>query len=209
MVLISREYIFDIVLLGEKMKKNLVQYIKEIRDKMENLEESQKSYTDEKTLIAFRGEPRDFGKTKLMPSIFREPDMINKESYIFELMSDYNVLDSKKTRIIDKAIESQHYVAISRMLDITFSILPALYFACSNPNELDKDGRVYVFCFPEHYSPHSAYLEAFYNNLMNDKDNITYSKNFKVITHSYSNDRIQAQSGGFIFFPGKEYIPIN
>ena len=162
------------------MKKNLVQYIKEIRDKMENLEESQKSYTDEKTLIAFRGEPRDFGKTKLMPSIFREPDMINKESYIFELMSDYNVLDSKKTRIIDKAIESQHYVAISRMLDITFSILPALYFACSNPNELDKDGRVYVFCFPEHYSPHSAYLEAFYNNLMNDKDNITYSKNFKV-----------------------------
>ena len=49
MVLISREYIFDIVLLGEKMKKNLVQYIKEIRDKMENLEESQKSYTDEKT----------------------------------------------------------------------------------------------------------------------------------------------------------------
>lgn len=163
------------------MKKNLVQYIKEIRDKMENLEESQKSYTDEKTLIAFRGEPRDFGKTKLMPSIFREPDMINKESYIFELMSDYNVLDSKKTRIIDKAIESQHYVAISRMLDITFSILPALYFACSNPNELDKDGRVYVFCFPEHYSPHSAYLEAFYNNLMNDKDNITYSKNFKVI----------------------------
>lgn len=38
------------------MKKNLVQYIKEIRDKMENLEESQKSYTDEKTLIAFRGE---------------------------------------------------------------------------------------------------------------------------------------------------------
>lgn len=39
------------------MKKNLVQYIKEIRDKMENLEESQKSYTDEKTLIAFRGEP--------------------------------------------------------------------------------------------------------------------------------------------------------
>lgn len=209
MVLISREYIFDIVLLGEKMKKNLVQYIKEIRDKMENLEESQKSYTDEKTLIAFRGEPRDFGKTKLMPSIFREPDMINKESYIFELMSDYNVLDLKKTRIIDKAIESQHYVAISRMLDITFSILPALYFACSNPNELDKDGRVYVFCFPEHYSPHSAYLEAFYNNLMNDKDNITYSKNFKVITHSYSNDRIQAQSGGFIFFPGKEYIPIN
>ena len=26
----------------------------------------------------------------------------------------------RKTRIIDKAIESQHYVAISRMLDITF-----------------------------------------------------------------------------------------
>lgn len=48
MVLISREYIFDIVLLGEKMKKNLVQYIKEIRDKMENLEESQKAILTKK-----------------------------------------------------------------------------------------------------------------------------------------------------------------
>ena len=48
MVLISREYIFDIVLLGEKMKKNLVQYIKEIRDKMENLKKVKKAILTKK-----------------------------------------------------------------------------------------------------------------------------------------------------------------
>lgn len=191
------------------MGKKLFEYIQDIQKCVNNLEKLQRGYTNDDILVAFRGEPRDFGKTKLVPSLFRQPDMLEKEFYIFELMSDYGLLDVEKERWIDKAIESQHYVAISRMLDITFSILPAIYFACGDERDLSEDGILYVFCFPEHYSPHSAYLEAFYRNILEDKKNITYSKNFKVITHSYSNERIEAQSGGFIFFPGKDYIPIN
>lgn len=178
-------------------KKKIFKYIEKIQE------------TLEKILVAFRGEPRDYKKTKLMPSIFRSSETLNKESYLFELMSDYGMLEFDKNRSIDKAIESQHYLAISRMLDITFSILPALYFACSNEEDMSEDGVLYVFCFPEHYSPHSAYLEDIYNNVMENGENIAYAKNFKVITHSYSNERIRAQSGGFIFFPGNDYVPID
>lgn len=34
-------------------------------------------------------------------------------------------------------------------------------------------------------------------------------KNFRVMTHGQNNERIYAQSGGFIFFPGNMYSPIN
>lgn len=190
-------------------KKKIFKYIEKIQETLEKIENFQRKHTDEKILVAFRGEPRDYKKTKLMPSIFRSSETLNKESYLFELMSDYGMLEFDKNRSIDKAIESQHYLAISRMLDITFSILPALYFACSNEEDMSEDGVLYVFCFPEHYSPHSAYLEDIYNNVMENGENIAYAKNFKVITHSYSNERIRAQSGGFIFFPGNDYVPID
>ena len=140
-------------------KKKIFKYIEKIQETLEKIENFQRKHTDEKILVAFRGEPRDYKKTKLMPSIFRSSETLNKESYLFELMSDYGMLEFDKNRSIDKAIESQHYLAISRMLDITFSILPALYFACSNEEDMSEDGVLYVFCFPEHYSPHSAYLE--------------------------------------------------
>lgn len=191
------------------MSKKIFQYIQEIQECLEELEKQQKCSMDDDILVAFRGEPRDYGDTKLVPSLFRNPNIIPKEAHIFELISDYGILSTEKERLIDKAIESQHYVAISRMLDITFSILPALYFACGSGTDVKQNGKLFVFCFPERYSPHSAYLEAFYKNVLIDKTNITYSKNFKVITHSYSNERIQAQSGGFIFFPGEDYIPIS
>lgn len=161
---------------------------------------------DSKPLIAFRGEPKDFDKTKLMPSIFRNLKYVSKEKYLFELFCDYELIGYEK-RNIDKAIETQHYAAISRMLDITFNAAVALYFACSECT--DCDGFVYIFCFPEYYSPHSKYIEDFYTDVLNAKKIKTYFKNFKVFSHSYSNDRIKAQSGGFIFFPGETYSPIN
>nr|WP_305118459.1 hypothetical protein [Thomasclavelia cocleata] len=65
------------------------------------------------------------------------------------------------------------------------------------------------FCFPEYYSPHSNYIEDFYTDILSSKKIKTYFKNFKVFSHSYSNERIKAQSGGFIFFPGETYSKIN
>ncbi|MBD5462595.1 MAG: FRG domain-containing protein [Lachnospiraceae bacterium] len=184
----------------------LIGYLKKITEKVKSLCDRHERYSDSHHLLAFRGESRDYGKTSLMPSLFREREYVLKEKYLFELLGDYGFLDSQISRNVDRAIEAQHYIAISRMLDISFSVLPALYFACSSNNKLD--GRLYIFCFPEHYSPHSEYIEEFYSKVFKE-DNITYSSNFKVISHSFSNERIKAQVGGFIFFPGMEYKRIN
>lgn len=145
-----------------------------------------------------------------MPSIFRDATLVAKEKHLFELICDYELIDYRK-RNIDKAIETQHYVSISRMLDITFNSAVALYFAClyDHISDAKTDGYIYIFCFPEYYSPHSNYIEDFYDDVLNSKSTKSYFKNFKVFSHSYSNDRIKAQSGGFIFFPGEVFSPIN
>ena len=159
-------------------------------------------------LISYRGESRDFGKTKLQPSIFREPSSIKKELLLFELLVDYKMVDRKATNI-EKAIDSQHHAQISRMLDITFNSLYSLYFACYGDKAADEeDGVVYVFGFPSSYSPHSNYIEDYYDTILDGKIR-GYPKNFKVFTHCHYNERITAQNGGFIFFVGDEFHTVD
>ena len=192
--------------MGEKMTKYVVQYLEAVAEKVKQIEENNKKINNSNILLAYRGEPKDYGRTKLMPSLFRNPEYVAREKYLFELLGDYNVIGHEKNRYIEKAIDAQHYVSISRNLDIAFSVLPALYFACkSNENE---NGILYVFGFPKHFSPHSKYIEDVYKNILEDGISI-YDKNFRVMTHSRYNERIMAQSGGFIFFPGRKHCQIN
>jgi len=179
-------------------------YLNRIAHELEELKKNHDRHSNADLLIAYRGEPRCYGETQLMPSLFRNNDHVLKEMHLFELFCDYKMIESNASNI-EKAIEAQHYASISRMLDISFSALVALYFACSNG---DEDGYIFVFAFPEHYSPHSKYVEDFYTDMLEGK-HIAYSRNFKVFSHSYSNERIKAQKGGFIFFPGMDYYPIN
>ncbi len=191
--------------MEEKKSGYLPDYIAKIKEKVIELSLRHRTFLKTEPLIAFRGESNDYGETKLTPSLFRDSSYVAKESHLFELFCDYSIVDSKASNI-EKAIETQHYASISRMLDISFDLLVALYFACAHPEK--HDGYVYVFAFPEHYSPHSKYIEEFYTNVLEGK-HIAYSRNFKVFSHSFTNDRIKAQKGGFIFFPGKEFHPIN
>lgn len=191
--------------MGEGNNSCLVKYIETIRKTVTELSARHRLFLDTDPLIAFRGEPKDYAETRLTPSLFRKSSYVAKEAYLFELFCDYDIV-SRAASNIEKAIETQHYASISRMLDISFDVLVALYFACAHPGE--EDGFVFVFAFPEHYSPHSKYIEEFYTNVLDGK-HIAYSRNFKVFSHSRTNDRIMAQKGGFIFFPGKEFHPIN
>ncbi|MEG1060361.1 MAG: FRG domain-containing protein [Oscillospiraceae bacterium] len=182
----------------------IADYVEKIRNEIAILQAQHDKYFDTKLLFAYRGESRDYGATQLMPSLFRDSKQVHKEHHLFELLCDYNIVSSEASNV-EKAIEAQHYAAISRMLDISFNALVALYFACS---DIERSGYLFVFAFPEHYSPHSKYVEDFYTNMLSKK-HIPYSRNFKVFSHSFSNDRIKAQKGGFIFFPGTDFIPIN
>ncbi len=187
----------------QKIESNniLSYYINQIEEKIDILKSL---HSNEHTLLAYRGESKIYD-TSLCPSLFRFPEHIHKEIHFFELFHDYNLVHPNASNI-EKAIEVQHYAAFTRMLDITFDACIALYFSCRNNIELD--GQLFLFAFPEHYSPHSSYLDNFYNLLLEGK-HPAYSRNFKVFSHCYTNDRIKAQKGGFIFFPGKEFHAIS
>lgn len=131
--------------MGEKKSGCLPAYITQIKEKVAELSSRHRAFLKTEPLIAFRGESNDYGDTKLTPSLFRDSSYVAKESHLFELFCDYNIVDPKASNI-EKAIETQHYASISRMLDISFDVLVALYFACTHPDE--HDGYVYVFAFP-------------------------------------------------------------
>lgn len=189
---------------------SIFEYLSKIGTEIKKLEQKHYRHYNNKLLIAFRGESQDFGKTKLMPSMFRESEYIYKENYLFDLFCDLGLIDNDD-KWIDKATETQHYAALSRMLDITFDCLVALYFACCSDNEGNnaKDGYVYIFGFPEYLSPHSKFIEQLYESVLNPEKNIMFQKNFLVFSESHANERIKAQKGGFIFFPSQIFSPLN
>ena len=155
--------------------------LKCISDYVFQIEEITKKF-NKNNLICFRGEPEDYGSTKLMPSIFRLKNPSVAEKNIDFLMTDYSLVNDADSNI-NKAIKAQHYLAKSRLLDVSFDLLVALYFACSdvidyanknniNPYDYEalskiksdkiKDGFVYIFNFPKSYFPsHKKVKETF------------------------------------------------
>lgn len=191
---------------GNKNSKGTVmklqQIITEIYNKIEELKNDVKNINQEFT-YCFRGEAKDYGATKLMPTLFRENMAGDKlrDRELISLISDYKIADSSFSDSLSKAIEGQHFLAMSRLLDITFSMLPSIFFA--SLYEKNEDGIIYIFQFPKTYSPSSVYINNYYEKLINGEINPFY-QNFKVLSHTQSNERIKSQSGGFILFPGSE-----
>ena len=177
--------------------------IRDIYKEIDQLKSEAGSGTD--FTFCFRGEARDYKETKLMPTLFREsnPGEFLKDKELINLIMDYKIVDDENLSPLSMAREGQHFLALSRLLDVTFSILPSLFFACSSNSEEEKneDALIYIFRFPKTYSPSSAYINSYYKKLIN-REIIPYYQNFKVLSHTESNNRIKSQSGGFILFPG-------
>ena len=186
------------------MTHAIFEVLQKVSKKIEKLNSKFSRYQSNQ-VTAFRGESREWGNTSLTPSIFRMTINFNQENELFDLLEDFDIAKGRDLSNLDKAAEAQHYMAFSRLLDITFNVLPAIYFACEN--DFEHNARLYIFSFPEHYSPHSGYLREYFD-LVLDETKPTFYKNFKVITHSFSNERIKSQSGGFILFPSREYYAI-
>ena len=100
----------------------------------------------------FRGEHKDFGKTALLPNVFRLEEYKRYESDIlFELIANAPEVFSNKTTF-EQLVLAQHYGAPTRLLDISANPLIALFFACENysdKNSLDEDGIIYRFVVSE------------------------------------------------------------
>ncbi len=167
------------------------------------------------SVVVYRGEPDVYDKP-CRPNIFRR-DVLNNnrffEKNLFDAMRQ-NKLTGEK-RYLDNAIDAQHGEFPSRLLDVTYNCLIALYFAVTPyyhdaENSMDhRDGMVYLFFIDEIFSPSAANTNDNYNSIINRdqewyQNHILFWNNHKFIDHTKLNSRIIAQQGAFILFPGEE-----
>ena len=132
-----------------------------------------------------------------------------------------NMLTGEK-RYLDNAIAAQHGEFPSRLLDVSYlHTLQLVSRRDSVPLTLpdyeeettdfldDKDGMVYLFFIDEIFSPSAQNTNDNYNAIINRNvgwylDNALFWNNHKFIDHAKLNNRIIAQQGAFILFPGEE-----
>ena len=185
----------------------------------------------EQTKVYYRGQSDS--SWNITPGIFREIKQGTgkklDESRLLKQASLclWNEMNSFKT-YLEKLIYLQHYGLKTRLLDVTFNPLTALYFACieSKENEKNegKDGVVFCGYKKEHYDPITAEFIAEYlftrgQSGANFSDLEFFAKQQKAKVESFAetqfifapinNLRIEAQDGAFIMpslIKGNGYI---
>lgn len=170
------------------------------------------SSAGESGVSVYRGEPRRYPRP-CVPNIYR--DGLLKENRFFEKSLFDAMRQSRLTeesRYLDNAIDAQHGEFPSRLLDVTYNCLTALYFAVTpyyrKPEDAHdgEDGMVYVFHIDSMYSPSGENTNQCYDAIIHHDppwvDCPLFEKNHKFIDHVKRKDRIIAQQGAFILFQG-------
>ena len=90
---------------------------------------------------------------KLLPSIFRTTNGVEKEHLLFRDMVAHEPQSFSECKsALDYLVQMQHYGLPTRLLDLTMNPFVALYFACEQCEE--KEGMVYLFSIPENNVRH-------------------------------------------------------
>lgn len=181
-------------------------------EKISNLMKTQNS---EDHIFVYRGEPQKYDRP-CRPNIFRK-GVLDKnpffEKSLFDTMRQNRL--TGEIKYLDNAIDAQHGEFTSRLLDVTYNCLIALYFAVTpyyhKPEDAldDKDGMVYLFFVDEIFSSSAQNTNDCYEAIINRDqfwftDNIIFAKNHKFIDHTKLNNRIISQQGAFILFQGND-----
>lgn len=182
-------------------------YIAEIRKLVQQTGEDNPS-------VVFRGEPQVFPKP-CQPNLFRnglaEADAFFEKNLFDEMKANHL---TGATKYLEIAVDAQHGGFPSRLLDVSYNCLVALYFAVTPfyrypEDHLDgEDGCVYVFSLEKMYCPTGNNINKTYEACINHSekwfsDSDLFQKNHKLIDHIKHNPRITAQQGAFILFQGK------
>ena len=171
--------------------------------------------------FAYRGEQKyypDSGK----PNLFRG-EFYNK--FVESPTYEKNIIDevlmnrlSERDNYLHAAMDAQHGGFPSRLLDISFNSLIALFFATTphfhqSIDLYDKDdGVVIIYAIDKMYSSSSSKLQKLFEKIIDSdskhKIDELHGYIHKFIDHSTINNRIRAQHGGFVLFSGHQYVPI-
>ena len=188
--------------------------IKTISEYIDAIEKTVKDTKTEHSVVVFRGESIVYD-TPCQPNIFRTK-LSQKDKFfeknLFEEMAA-NHLTNGQT-YLERAIDAQHGGFPSRLLDVSYNCLAALYFAITpfytqKETDLDnEDGMVYVFFLEDMYCPtgnniNDAYNACVEHNVDWFEGQELFQKNHKLIDHIKKNPRIIAQQGAFILFQGE------
>jgi len=115
---------------------------------------------------------------------------------------------------LNTAIDAQQGGFPSRLLDVSYNALIALYFATEYKEyeKITSDAVVTIYNIEEIYIPGAHNSEALFEDIIKPNSSLKNlhisSFNHKLIDHTNKNERIKAQQGAFILFQGKEYRPI-
>ena len=182
---------------------------------IEKVNEMINSHPDKKVHFLYRGECKRYPNF-CRPNIFRKNVLSTNPLYeksLFNTMRQNKL--SNNESYLENAIDAQHGEFPSRLLDVSYNCLIALYFAVTpyyhkDIAEYDKDdGMVYVFFIDEIFSPSAQNTNDNYNAIIDKEcswfnNHAIFQKNHKFIDHTKLNNRIIAQQGAFILFQGND-----
>lgn len=152
---------------------------------------------------------------ELKPSVLREPPDLDENSLLKKAtLRLWNEISSLKT-YLEKMIFFQHYGLSTRLLDVTFNPLVALYMACCDESKKSCDGVVFCGHGIENQNSKIAELTAkyvfenevqriivdFQRFLKDEEVNIESFTQPIFILPPINNPRIEAQNGAFIMAP--------
>ena len=182
---------------------------------IEKVNELINSHPDKKVHFLYRGECKRYPNF-CRPNIFRKNVLSTNPLYeksLFNTMRQNKL--SNNESYLENAIDAQHGEFPSRLLDVSYNCLTALYFAVTpyyhkDVSEYDEDdGMVYVFFIDEIFSPSAQNTNDNYNAIIDKEcpwfnNHAIFQKNHKFIDHTKINNRIIAQQGAFILFQGND-----
>jgi hypothetical protein len=158
---------------------------------------------DTENIYCFRGQA--LSCWKLIPSFFRNQKLSDKsiEKTIYsELIQKFPSEFAKSIDEItfDDLAKMQHYSIPTKLLDISFNPLVALFFATETAKGKGrlKEGCVYIFKIPKRFEKFKTNEPVF------KTDETKNDKKITLVKTSYSTERMQKQDGGFLYSENPE-----
>lgn len=155
---------------------------------------------------------------ELKPSLFRDSQVLDEHSMLKKATLRLWNEVAPMGGYLEKMVFFQHYGLSTRLLDVTFNPLVALYFACCG--EFTHDGVVYCGHNTDNQNPPIAELSAEYvfthetQDMAIDFQRFAKDKGVEIekfrhpmfILPPINNPRIEAQNGAFVMAPLFERI---